>query len=146
MQKQIEQVRRFMTTFGQTTRTTPSLVPMEEALLRVRLLKEEVQELEDAIIAGDIVEIADALTDIDYIQKGGLLVFGLADIAIDLFDEVQRSNMSKLDANGNVLYREDGKILKSDLYSPPNLAYIVHNHLTAQESAVESFDAPLFNG
>jgi len=146
MQKQIEQVKRFMTTFGQTVRTTPSLVPMEEALLRVRLLKEEVQELEDAILAGDLVEIADAFIDIDYIQKGGLLVFGLADIATDLFDEVQRSNMSKLDANGNVVRREDGKILKSDLYSKPNLSYIVHNALTAQESKFDPADCALFNG
>lgn len=129
MVKQILQVVLFMSTFGQKIRNKPSLIPMDEALLRVKLLKEEVQELEDAIMAGDLVEIADALTDIDYLQKGSLASFGLIGCAEELFDEVQRSNMSKLTRDGEVLRREDGKILKSNEYSKPDLSSIVCSHL-----------------
>lgn len=126
MQKQLNQVKLFMTTFGQQVRSKPELPSKAEMELRIKLLREEVDELEEAFKKGDLVEVADAYTDIRYILEGGVLQCGMADIAEELFDEVQRSNMSKLDENGNVIYREDGKILKSDLYSKPNLGPIVN--------------------
>ena len=132
MKKQIKQVALFHTTYGQPLLKKPALPSMERMMLRYELLREELQEFKDAIEAGDLVEAADALIDMDYIQKGSLLEFGLADCAEDLFDEVQRSNMSKLDENGNVVRREDGKILKSALFSAPDLKSIIEKYQNAE--------------
>lgn len=73
----------------------------------------------------DLVEVADALTDRLYVLLGDYVAHGLGDLLVPLFDEVQRSNMSKLTKDGHVLRREDGKILKSDQFSPPNLQKVL---------------------
>lgn len=143
MQKQLKQVELFMTTFGQKINTTPQLPSKEERALRIKLLREEVDELEEAFNNDDIVGAADALTDITYINNGGYQICGLADIAEELFDEVQRSNMSKLGEDGKPVYREDGKVIKGPNYSKPDLAFIVGTkvvndykaEITAQEAA-----------
>ena len=75
--------------------------------------------------AGDLVEIADALSDLLYLVMGTYLSHGLQEIAAQLFDEVHRSNMTKLDADGRPVYRTDGKVLKSPLFSPPDLGLII---------------------
>ena len=116
-------VWQFMNAFGQETLMKPTLPDDDLAQLRLDLIQEEVDELQDALDAKDIVEIADALTDILYVTYGAGHAFG-----IDLdtcFTEVQRSNMSKLGIDGKPIYRHDGKVLKGRNYSPPQLAKII---------------------
>ena len=113
----------FMNVFGQETLTRPTLPSWELAALRLDLIQEEVDELKEGLAKQDIVEIADALTDILYVVYGAGHAFG-----IDLdkcYNEVHRSNMTKLDADGKPLFREDGKVMKSESYEPPNLTKII---------------------
>lgn len=98
-----------------------------EILLRYKLMREENEEYLEAAQNGDIVEIADALGDMLYILCGTILKHGLQDKIAEVFQEIQRSNMSKLDKDGNPIYREDGKVLKSDLYFKPDIAGILNN-------------------
>ena len=93
--------------------------------MRCRLMHEELDEYRDAVEAGDIVGVADALSDLLYVVLGTYISHGFQEIAEKLFDEIHRSNMSKLDANGNVLLREDRKVLKSDRWSAPDLQPIL---------------------
>ena len=119
-----EMVREFMLKFRQEVKTSPELPSKEVQLLRLELIAEELEELWDALDNNDLVEAADALTDILYVTYGAGLAFG-----IDLdkcFAEVQRSNMTKLGADGNPIYREDGKIIKGPNYEPPNLKDIIN--------------------
>ena len=112
-------VKEFMKTFGQEILNKPNFPNNKIVKLRLDLIKEELSELEEAIKNNDLVEVADALTDILYVTHGAGHAFG-----IDLdscFDEVQRSNMSKLDTNGNPIYNEHGKVLKGPNYFEPNL-------------------------
>ena len=116
-------VWQFMHSFGQETLMKPTLPDVDLAELRLDLIQEEVDELAQAIIDQDIVEIADALTDILYVTYGAGHAFG-----IDLdtcFTEVHRSNMSKLGIDGKPIYRQDGKVLKGRGYTPPQLAKII---------------------
>lgn len=117
-------VKQFMETFGQEVKTEPNLSTLEIQALRVDLIKEELGELIEALADKDIVEVADALTDILYVTYGAGHSFGLDLDAC--FDEVQRSNMSKLDADGNPIYREDGKILKGENYFEPDLKKVLY--------------------
>ena len=89
-------------------------------------MKEENEEYLEACQKGDLVEIADALGDQLYILFGSILKHGLQHKIEEVFDEIQRSNMSKLDENGNPIFREDGKILKSNLYFKPNIKEILN--------------------
>lgn len=93
--------------------------------LRYNLMKEENEEYLEAAKNGDLVEIADALGDQLYILCGTILKHGLQDKIAEVFAEIQRSNMSKLDADGNPIYREDGKVLKSELYFKPNILSVL---------------------
>tara|TARA_B100000003_G_C10793264_1_gene315838 strand:+ start:185 stop:556 length:372 start_codon:yes stop_codon:yes gene_type:complete len=112
-------VKEFMKTFGQEVLSKPALPDNKIIKLRLDLIKEELNELEDAIKNKNLVEIADALTDILYVTYGAGHAFG---INLDsCFDEVQNSNMSKLDVNGNPIYNENGKVLKGPNYFEPNL-------------------------
>ena len=120
-------VWNFMRTFGQETPQRPTLPNQKLAQLRVDLIAEELNELVDALADDDMVEIADALTDILYVTYGAGVAFG---IELDpCFHEVHRSNMSKLDEYGKPIYREDGKVLKGPGYSKPNLTpFILKGH------------------
>ncbi|MBF95695.1 MAG: hypothetical protein CFH34_01507 [Alphaproteobacteria bacterium MarineAlpha9_Bin4] len=112
-------VKEFMKTFGQEVLNKPSFPDHKTVNLRLELIKEELNELEEAIEKKDLVEVADALTDILYVTYGAGHAFG-----IDLdscFNEVQSSNMSKLDNNGKPIYNEYGKVLKGPNYFEPNL-------------------------
>ena len=114
---------QFMKSFGQEVLTKPTLPDPNLAKLRLELIREEVEELNVGIEGMDIVEIADALTDILYVVYGAGHAFG-----IDLdacYSEVHRSNMSKLGEDGKPIYREDGKILKGPDYFHPNLKEIL---------------------
>jgi predicted HAD superfamily Cof-like phosphohydrolase len=98
----------------------------KEVQLRFDLMKEENEEYLEAAQNGDMVEIADALGDQLYILCGTILRHGLQDKIVEVFEEIQRSNMSKLDADGKPIYREDGKVMKSDQYFKPNIAAILN--------------------
>ena len=114
-----EKVRTFMKTFGQEVKDKAEFPNKKIVSLRIKLIEEELQELKDAISNNDIVEVADALTDILVVTYGGGIAFG-----IDLdkcFDEVQRSNMSKLSEEGKPIYNEFGKVMKGPNYTKPNL-------------------------
>ena len=114
-----EKVGTFMKTFGQEVKLRPSMSSAKINKLRLSLIKEEFDELENAINKKDLVEIADALTDILYVTYGAGHAFG---INLDkCFDEVQNSNMSKLDINGKPIYNELGKVMKGPNYFKPNL-------------------------
>ena len=95
--------------------------------LRFNLMKEENEEYLQAAKEGDIVEVADAVGDMLYILCGTILKHGLQDKIADVFEEIQRSNMSKLDKNGQPIYREDGKVLKSELYFKPDIKKILNS-------------------
>ncbi len=112
-----------MDAFGQEVKRSPEFPDLDTVALRYELIKEELQELFVAMAEKDMVEVADALTDILYVTYGAGHAFG-----IDLdacFREVQRSNMSKLGADGKPIYREDGKILKGPDYSEPDLKKVL---------------------
>jgi len=120
-----ESVGQFMKTFGQEVKTNPEIPNAEITNLRLELIAEELNELYDAMEQKDIVAIADALTDILYVTYGAGHAFG-----IDLdkcFAEVQRSNMSKLGADGKPIYRDDGKVMKGPNYSEPDLQSILQD-------------------
>jgi len=112
-------VGTFMKTFGQEVKTKPSFSSDKINKLRIDLIKEELDELQEAMKNNDLLEVADALTDILYVTYGAGHAFG-----IDLdkcFDEVQNSNMSKLGADGKPIYNEHGKVMKGPSYFKPNL-------------------------
>jgi len=91
--------------------------------LRIELIREEFAEYRNAVLTGDLVEMADALADMVYVICGTALVYGIP--LADVFDEVQRSNMSKLGEDGQPIHRDDGKILKGPNYSPPDIAAVM---------------------
>ena len=114
----------FMKTFGQEVKNKPSFSTDKINKLRLDLIKEELSELTDAMDNKDLLEVADALTDILYVTYGAGHAFG-----IDLdkcFDEVQNSNMSKLDENGKPIYNEHGKVMKGPNYFKPDLSKFVN--------------------
>ena len=124
----IEAVEKFHNAFGieNNYQPTPKLSEAE-CNLRHRLMSEENEEYLEAAKNGDLVEIADALGDQLYILCGTILKHGLQDKIVEVFNEIQRSNMSKLDENGKPIYREDGKVMKSDLYFKPNIKSILED-------------------
>ena len=114
-----DKVKTFMETFGQEVKTKPSFSSDKVNTLRYELIEEELDELKVAMENKDLLEVADALTDILYVTYGAGHAFG-----IDLdkcFEEVQNSNMSKLGADGNPIYNESGKVMKGPQYFKPNL-------------------------
>ena len=116
-------VGTFMKTFGQEVKTKPSFSTDKINKLRIDLIKEELDELQEAMKNNDLLEVADALTDILYVTYGAGHAFG-----IDLdkcFDEVQNSNMSKLGETGEPIYNESGKVMKGPKYFKPDLSKFV---------------------
>ena len=115
-----ESVKKFMRTFGQEVRTNASFPNDKIINLRIDLIREELSELTEAIEKKDIKEVADALTDILYVTYGAGHAFG---INLDkCFEEVQNSNMSKLDQNGRPIFNDKGKVMKGPNYFKPNLS------------------------
>ena len=118
-----QSVKKFMVTFGQEVKNKAEFPNEKITKLRYDLIKEELEELGQAIKDKDIKEVADALTDILYVTYGAGHAFG-----IDLdkcFEEVQNSNMSKLDANGKPIYNENGKVMKGPNYFKPDLSKFI---------------------
>ena len=126
MEKQLKAVETFHIAFGQENGKWPQPLPKEEFELRYKLMAEENYEYFEACEANSLVEIADALGDQLYILCGTILKHGMQNIIEDVFDEIHRSNMSKLGENGMPLLREDGKILKGPGYTKPELKQFFH--------------------
>ena len=129
MKDSVYKVLQFHETFRCFTQYTPTgRIPEAEAAIRVTLLQEELEEYRAAAEAGDLAGVADALTDLLYVLFGTFVAHGLQDLVDELFEEVHRSNMSKLDEQGEPIFREDGKVLKSNLFSKPDILSILAKH------------------
>jgi len=132
MKKQLESVKLFHQSFGLGVSETPKAdLGHNVNILRFNLMKEENEEYLEAVNNHDIVEIADALGDMLYILCGTILEHGLQHKIEEVFDELQRSNMSKLGEDGKPIYREDGKVMKGPSYFKPNFTKIL-----AQEAEI----------
>ena len=126
MQKQIKAVKEFHTAF-QIGHSELPIADLGETKKRLRynLMKEENEEYLEAVLNNDLVEIADALGDMMYILCGTIIEHGLQHKIEEIFDEIQRSNMSKLDDDENPIYREDGKVMKGPNYFKPDFSKIL---------------------
>jgi predicted HAD superfamily Cof-like phosphohydrolase len=123
----IDMVKEFHEAFKIGNEETPvAEIAEKDYLLRYELMKEENEEYLEAVQNGDLVEIADACGDMLYILCGTILKHGLQDKISAVFKEIQLSNMSKLDDQGEPIYREDGKVLKSDLYFKPDIQSVLN--------------------
>ncbi|MGB4058309.1 MAG: nucleoside triphosphate pyrophosphohydrolase family protein [Alphaproteobacteria bacterium] len=122
----LEQVREFHETYGLPVEDRPNIADPKTNDLRINLIAEELEELQEALKNGDIVETLDALIDLQYVLDGAFLSFGLHDVKEAAFAEVHRSNMSKLGEDGKPIRREsDGKVLKGPNYFVPNMARFI---------------------
>jgi len=122
----IEMVAEWHEAFGVVNKLFPDVSDEKINELRVSLLREELDELKEALDDEDKVEALDALCDLQYVLDGAFLSLGFARLKSKAFEEVQRSNMSKLGKDGKPVYREDGKVLKGPSFTRPDLASIVH--------------------
>ena len=128
MRRKLAAVEKFHRAFGLGVRDTPQANLGEDLLqLRYKLMAEENDEYLEAARENDIIEVADALGDMLYILCGTILEHGMQYKIEEVFEEIQRSNMSKLGANGKPLYREDGKVMKGPNYFPPDLVAILES-------------------
>lgn len=126
MKEQLNQVLEFHTKFNVAVESAPiGQVATSLYELRHRLIAEENLEYLEAAKSGDLHDVADALGDLLYVICGTILTHGMQEVIVDVFDEIHRSNLSKLDENGLPLYREDGKVIKGPLFSPPNFDQIL---------------------
>jgi predicted HAD superfamily Cof-like phosphohydrolase len=126
MKKQLNHVEKFHDTFGIPNEYTPKATISNDLIdLRFKLMAEENEEYLEAAKNGDLVEVADALGDMMYILCGTILSHGMQHKIEEVFEEIQRSNMSKLGEEGKPIYREDGKVLKGPNYFKPNIAKII---------------------
>ena len=124
----INHVKDFHNAFKIKNNESPTVdIDGKSILLRYKLMREENEEYLEAAQNGDLVEVADALGDMLYILCGTILSHGMQHKIAEVFEEIQRSNMSKLDKDGQPIYREDGKVMKSDLYFKPNIKKILDN-------------------
>ena len=119
-----KKVKFFMETFGQEVKNKPSFSTDKINNLRYALIKEELEELKIAMENKDLLEVADALTDILYVTYGTGHAFGIN--LDECFEEVQNSNMSKLDENGKPIYNESGKVMKGPKYFKPDLTKFIN--------------------
>lgn len=121
----IECVEEFHDAFGIENNKAPQTINNKDFMLRYKLMREENEEYLEACEQGDLTEIADSLGDQLYILCGTILKHGLKDKIIEIFTEIHGSNMSKLDENGQPIYREDGKVLKGANYYKPEIKSIL---------------------
>lgn len=128
MQDKINAVKAFHTAFKIGYRDTPKAdLGLEKNMLRYKLMREENEEYLEAANANDLVEVADALGDLLYILCGTIIEHGMQHKIEEVFEEIQRSNMSKLGDDGEPIYREDGKVLKGPNYFKPHIKEILES-------------------
>ncbi len=124
----LDQVQEFHETYGLPVAGEQTLADEKTRQLRINLLAEELDELKEALEQGDMVETLDALIDLQYVLDGAFLSFGMQGVKQEAFDEVHRSNMSKLGADGKPIRREsDGKVMKGPNFFNPDLAQFITN-------------------
>lgn len=132
----IEQVQEFHETYGLPVESQPNISDAQTKELRINLLAEELDELKEALENDDILETLDALIDLQYVLDGAFLSFGLQDVKDAAFNEVHRSNMSKLGEDGKPIRREgDGKVMKGPNYFKPDIAQFLKEHLQKDKAA-----------
>ncbi|MCB9989196.1 MAG: hypothetical protein H6868_07675 [Rhodospirillales bacterium] len=132
----IEMVREFHEVYGCAIKDQPDVADAAINRLRINLLREELEELEEALSNNDAVEALDALIDLQYVLDGAFLALGMHALKNEAFDEVHRSNMSKLGPDGKPILREsDQKVMKGPDYFRPDLAAIVRAHFEIEEAA-----------
>jgi len=130
MKKHIQAVQEFHKSFKLNIKNEPTInISLERKLLRYELMREENEEYLEAAKNDDLIEVADALGDMLYILCGTIIEHGMQEVIEDVFDEIQRSNMSKLGADGEPIFREDGKVLKGPDYFKPDFGKILNNYL-----------------
>ena len=126
IKNELNAVAKFHDAFGIESADSPSVnIPEQTILLRHNLMKEENEEYLEAAQKNDLIEVADALGDMLYILCGTILSHGMQHKITEVFEEIQRSNMSKLGPDGKPIYREDGKVLKGPNYFKPDIAAIL---------------------
>lgn len=125
MDNTLQRILKFHETYKVEGAETPAIPDEDTCALRLRLLQEELDELKEAFEAGDIVEVADALGDLQVILDGTVHVCGLQEYKEAISEEIFASNMSKLGEDGKPIYREDGKVLKGPNYFKPDLAKVL---------------------
>lgn len=126
MKKQINAVAEFHRAFKLNVQQLPTIeISDERKKLRFELMKEENEEYFEAAQNNDLIEVADALGDMLYILCGTIIEHGMQDVIEEVFNEIQQSNMSKLGADGNPIYREDGKVLKGPGYFRPDFSKVL---------------------
>lgn len=129
MKRKIECVEEFHKIYKLGNSSTPiGKLENGKEQLRFDLMKEENEEYLEAAKNGDTVEVADALGDMLYILCGTIIEHGMQNVIEEVFEEIHKSNLSKLDENGNPIYREDGKVIKGPNYFPPNIEKIIKKH------------------
>ena len=122
----LEMVQEFHETYGLPVEAQQTTGNEQTKDLRINLLQEELDELKEALAGDDIVETLDALIDLQYVLDGAFLSFGLQDVKMEAFDEVHRSNMSKLGEDGKPIRREgDGKVMKGPNYFKPDITQFI---------------------
>lgn len=136
LRDQLRMLEEFHRVFGAHLEARPTAELSDETIaLRVSLIQEELNEYQEAAEARDLVGVADALSDLMYVVLGTYVSHGLQDLGEALFAEVHASNMSKLDENGQVIYRGDGKVLKSALWRPPDLKGLLEQNADDQDGS-----------
>ena len=127
MKNKLSAVTAFYKAFGLGVNNTPTTDIDESTMnLRFSLMDEENKEYLEAIKNNDMIEVADALGDMLYILCGTIITHGMQDVIDEVFEEIQRSNMSKLGSDGKPIYREDGKVLKGPNYFKPDISKILN--------------------
>ena len=124
MDKKIQSVIEFNKAFNIVLNKKPTLLNEDEFVLRYKLMMEELGEYRLACVNGDMLEVCDAIVDLLYVLNGMIIAHGIQDVVEEMFNEVHRSNMSKLE-NGKPLYRHDGKVMKGSEYFKPNLIQFI---------------------
>ena len=123
----LEQVQEFHETYGLPVKSVPDISDEKTNKLRINLIAEELEELQEALEEGDLVETLDALIDLQYVLDGAFLSFGMGHLKTPAFNEVHSSNMSKLGEDGKPIVRpEDGKILKGPNYFKPDVSQFIN--------------------
>tara|TARA_B100001175_G_scaffold316611_1_gene331001 strand:+ start:327 stop:710 length:384 start_codon:yes stop_codon:yes gene_type:complete len=127
MKHQLNSVKKFHKVYKLNYSETPTTeIDLNTIKLRFNLMDEENKEYFEAAKNNDLIEVADALGDMLYILCGTIIEHGMQNKIEEIFNEIQRSNMSKLDKNGNPIYREDGKVMKGPNYFKPNISSIIN--------------------
>lgn len=127
-----DMVRQFHEVYSAFSGESPAFPTADIVELRLSLIEEELVELRDAVAAGDLCEVADALGDLLYVVAGAGLAFGLP--LREVVEEIHRSNLSKLDEDGKPIYRGDGKVLKGPNFTPPDLARVLAEGMPGGEA------------